>query len=84
MIEPSLNGNEAKSIERLISIYMNLNPTKRFNLNDDTMLNDSIVHTFDECLQKNPHQVDKPLKPIENSIWREAPGLTNFLYNKKM
>lgn len=73
LIEPSLNLSEAKYIERLIVIYMDVNPSKVTN-NSKLDIN-NVIHTLDDCLKDVP--VEKVISQVEknrNSIWREAPG----------
>lgn len=74
LIEPSLNSSEAKHIEQLITIYMDLNPSNSTN-NSKLCSNDVVIHTLDDCLKDGP--VDKMVTEVKQngkSIWREAPG----------
>lgn len=74
LIEPPLNLFEAKYIERLITIYMDLNSSNS-TISSKLDLNDVVIHTLDECLKDDP--VEKMVTEVEqngNSVWREAPG----------
>lgn len=85
LIEPALSSYEAKNIDRLINIYMDLNPS---NSIINSNVNDVVVHTLHDCLKDG--QVEKMFTQAEqngNSIWREAPGwrysYSSYLSKKK-